>query len=213
MTYRRNDVLKFFREVLLPKLQSEAENGRWQNISPNNFGISEYEEPISCGVVYNVDEVWEIYIGALAEYNGDETYYLSFEYEAVHYDTLPIECRRKLDSLSANFVSLIPNSLQETVSDSGEIFSYDNFIRVIISDFDQPDEAISDILIRLDAILEQFSNFEFKLPVSAPTLSKDMETAKASIENILGDKLQVIPQEETVNLKLKRGYFLTFDNW
>ena len=188
MTFRRDDALKFFREVLLPKLRSEAKNGRWQNISPNNFGISEFDDPISCGVVYNVDEVWEIYIGALAEYNGDETYYLSFEYEAIHDKNLPMECHRKLDSLSADFVSFIPNSLQETVSDSGEIFSYDNFIRVIISDFD------------------------FQLPVSAPTLSKDMETAKAFMENILGDKLQVIPQEEIINQKLKKGYFLTFNN-
>ncbi len=217
MNYDKKAVDNFFLEVLLPKLSEEASKGRWKNISPNNFGINHFDYEISLGLKYHVNEVWDIYIGACAVYDEDQSYDLTFEYIPVNYEYLESSIRKKLIILNQQFISTLPDDLQYTeyMDDNGNVVyieSYEDYIQVFISNFDNPQKVFSDICICLDKILQCFTEFDFQIPISEIKLNEEMAASKKAIENILDETLKVITPEEFINQKLKAGCFVTFSD-
>ena len=61
----------------------------------------------------------------------------------------------------------------------------------------------------LDAIVPAIQNYTFRLTLQPINLTGEIEAIKEQMEAALNTTLEVITEEEHINKKFKRGYYIT----
>ena len=209
MTRSVEEIEEFFSKVLLPQLRKEAAKGRWENISPQNFLISQLGEDadqlITIGLEYGVTGVWDIYIGVCAVFNEAKGNSLAFEYCPAYWESIEPDIKRKLDDLNNHFISTLPAATQKHAK-----MNFDGSIYFIDIEISNIEEAFDIMCNQLDEILPLFAKFNFQLPIPLSGERK-LKGKEACIKEILENKLgslRVVTQEEIINKAFQNGSFI-----
>ena len=187
------------------RLQIECCNGRWNKVDPECFKLEIYneEKEVALQVAYIVDDVWELSLSAnAAQYEG--CFDLSCTFNCYPATNLSDEVKRKLDGLFADFLHSLKIANGNTYIGCGDRRNHSISIQYFHI------EDTFDLFCKmLDEIVPALQNFTFRLPLQPINLTGEIEAIKEQMEATLNTTLEVITEEERINKKFKRGYYIT----
>lgn len=192
---------------LLPKLQKEAAKGRWIGIAPEHFNYSTrlWEEDIiyALGLEFYFQDV----AGILIEVEMvvcEPDYCIKFCYYTV-FNTEDIKpaILHKLFELNQKFLDTLSFNNEFSMKNDGF------FIEIFIPRVENVFQTFCD---QLDEFIPRFNQFNFQLPIPSHTeLPIGTQAMVKTLEDKLGAPFQLITEEDSINKKLKTGYFKTFN--
>lgn len=189
------------------RLQLECCNGRWNKVDPECVKLEIYKEEkeTALQVAYIVDDVWELSLSAnAAQYEG--YFDLSCTFNCYPETNLSNEVKRKLDGLFADFLSTLKIAKGNAYIGCGDRIDHSISIQYFHI------EDTFDLFCKmLDEIVHAIQRYDFQLNFHSYNLTNEIGTIKKQLEDQLHTTFDVITEEQTINKKLKHGYFKMYN--
>lgn len=208
--YTKEPNIKFFEEAgyylagVKSRLQLECSKGRWNKVAPEYFKLEIYKEEKEAAlfVTYIVDDVWELSLSAnVAQCDGYFDLFCTFR--CFPNMNLSEEIKRLLYRSFANFLSTLKIAKGSTYIGCEDWKEHSISIQYFYI------EDTFDIFCRmLDEIVPAIQNNTFQLPLQTINLTGEIEAIKEQMEAALNTTFEVVTEEEQINKKFKRGYFM-----
>lgn len=195
------DISHYFTNVL-SLLKQEADKGRRSGISSKCFSIDEddTEEAVSLNLIYRVNEVWDWHIYADAAWCGTYTD-LFINMTAQISPLINNKIRVKLNTLFANFIASLTTAKGSIyIGSQGEHSVHIQYFKI--------DDTMDILCSLIDDVVTQLKEFNLQLPLQPAKLTEEIEAIKEQMETALNTTFRVITDEEQINSKLQKGYFL-----
>lgn len=186
------------------RLQLESCNGRWDKVAPECFKLEIYKEEneASLQVTYIVDDVWELTLSTCVA-QCDGYFDLSCTFNCYPETNLSDEVKRMLGGLFADFLSTLKIAKGNTYIGCGDRKNHSISMQYFYI------EDTFDVFCKmLDEIVPALQNYTFQLPLQPINLTGEIEAIKEQMEAALNTTFEVITEEERINKKFKRGYFM-----
>lgn len=194
-------------EGVMSRLRLEAANNRWEGVKPECFKLVKFvaERETSLRLVYIVKDVWELHLSVdFADCGG----YIDMFGTFICYPNinLPTFIKSQLNALFANFLSTLKVSQGNTFIGCGNI--RDSSISI---QYFYIDDTLEIFCKMLDEIVPAIQKYEFQLALPSHTLTEKIRAIKKQLEAKLHAIFEVITEEQTINEKLKHGYFKNYN--
>lgn len=197
------DEMCYYLAGVKSRLQLECCNGRWDKVDPEYFKLEIYieEKEAALQVAYIVDDVWELSLSAnAAQYEG--YFDLSYTFNCYPATNLSDEVKKKLEVLFANFLSTLKIAKGNRYIGCGDRKNHSISIQYFHI------EDTFDLFCKmLDEIVPAINRYDFQLNLPSYNLTEEIGNIKKQLEAQLHTTFDVITEEQTINEKLKHGYF------
>ncbi len=200
-------------KTIYAKLREKAATGRWQGISPGCFRLSIDEQSEQSGhvgisLLYEVEEVWEWYIGTefgFYTHNSEKYYFALTDFDYYLSEIQPDNVKPKLDKLFYDFLKTLRTAEGHIASNCG------NQAHHCLVFTEYKDEELYNLFSALlDDIVSQLAIFPFQISGETIKLNREFESVKTLLEDGFGAPFDIIPHEAIINEKLKKGRFTRF---
>lgn len=195
------DISDYFINVF-SLLKQEVDKGRWSGISSECFSIDEddTEEAVSISLIYRTNEVWDWHIYAEAAWCGSYPD-LFINMTAQISPLINDEIRVKLNALFASFIASLTTAKDSIyIGSQGKHSVHIQYLCI--------DDTFDILCSLMDEVVTQLGKFSLQLPVQPANLTGEIKAIKRQMETALNTTLAVISEEEQINRKLQKGYFI-----
>ena len=192
---------------VMSRLKLEAANNRWAGVKPECFHLVKFvaEGEASLGLEYIVNDVWELHLSIdIADCGGYFDMYSTFR--CYPYINLTANIKSQLNSLFAYFISTLKVSQGNTFIGCGSM--RDHSISIQYFYIDDTFDLFSKML---DEIVPAIQSYNFQLALPPHTLTEKIRAIKKQLEAKLHAIFDVVTEEQTINEKLKHGYFKSYN--
>lgn len=189
------------------RLQLECCNGRWNKVDPECFTLEIYKEEkeVALQVAYIVDDVWELSLSAnAAQYEG--YFDLSCTFNCYPESNLSDKVKMQLDVLFADFLSTLKIAKGNTYIGCGDRRNHSLSIQYF-----HIEDGFDLFCKMLDELVPAIQRYDFQLDLPPYNLTEGIGTIKKQLEAQLHTTFDVITEEQTINEKLKHGYFKRYN--
>lgn len=191
---------------VMSRLKLEAANHRWVGVELECFHMVKFvaEGEASLGLEYIVNDVWELHLSIdLADCGGYFDMYGTFN--CYPNTDLTANIKSQLNSLFAYFISTLKVSQGNTFIGCGSMRDHSISIQYFYID-----DTFDLFCKMLDEIVPAIQSYNFQLALPPHTLTEKIRSIKKQLETRLQTIFDVVTEEQTINEKLKHGYFKSY---
>lgn len=203
-TLKGLDEAYYYMNNVCSLLQIQSSRGRWKGVTPGCFKVVRDDGEVSCELVFQVKDVWElcllVNIADCEDYNDK-----SCIFYCIPNDELSDSIKNKLHSLFGEFINTLNCAKEDIYVGAGKVEEY--FMQMQNLYIEDTFDVFCSVL---DEIVPKVQSYNFQIPDELAELTEEIAPIRTKMEMALSSQLDVSPETEEINKKLRNGFFKVY---